>query len=158
MAQAVLGIAFLIFGGVSIWDARRIASTTRLRGTLDIVGPDGYSLGVGVLLLAIGVLLTLKGFADARHRGARVAPSAADETGSYSHFALIAVLLVYAIAMPVVGYAVTTLAFFLAVFRIMGIRSWVRNAVASLGLTVLFYLAFTIVADLPLPKGWHGLG
>jgi hypothetical protein len=165
MSHALLGLAFLLFGAVSVWDANRIASTIRLRGTLDVVGPDRYLLGVAVLLIVVGALLVVDGIVAARRRAVRTvgatarAPGAATvEEGGYAHFALMAALLAYALLMPVAGYAAATLAFLVAVFRIMGIRSWTRTIVASLLLTALFFVSFTELADLPLPKGWHGLG
>ena len=161
MAQALLGIALLVFGVASILDARRIGSTIRRRGTLDIVGPDGYLLGVGVLLLLLGVLLALQAWLQWRRavpRDAGAAATATADEGGYAHFALIAALLGYAVLLPVAGYAASTVIFLLAVFRIMGVRSWVRSAGGALALTILFYVAFTRVADLPLPRGWHGLG
>jgi len=167
MAQALLGIALLVFGVASILDARRIGSTIRRRGTLDIVGPDGYLLGVGVLLLLLGVLLALQAWlqwrrAAPRDAGAAAAAAAAAtataDEGGYAHFALIAALLGYAVLLPIAGYAASTVVFLLAVFRIMGVRSWARSAAGALALTILFYVAFTRVADLPLPRGWHGLG
>jgi hypothetical protein len=157
MSQAILGIAFLIFGAASVADALRIRSTIRLRGTLDYVGPDGYLIGVGVLLLIVGALLIPAGVMA--YRRARVNGDARTaEEGGYAHFALIAAMLAYAVAMPVLGYAASTLAFLIAVFRIMGVRSWTRTIVGSVVLSVVFFVSFTVVADLPLPSGWHGLG
>ena len=159
MAQAILGVAMFVFGVASILDARRIGSTIRRRGTLDIVGPDGYLGGVGVLLVILGVLLAIAGLREARRRAAsgNAAP-AADDAGGYAHVALIVALLAYAVVLPVAGYVASTVVFMLAVFRIMGVSSWVRAALGAIAITALFYAAFTRVADLPLPRGWHGLG
>ena len=157
MSRTLLGIAFLVFGGVSIWDARRIAGTIRRRGTLDIVGPDGYLMGVAVLLLVIGASLVIGAWLQRRRAVTAAAQSQAAE-GGYAHFALMGALVVYAAIMPAAGYALSTLAFLVAVFRVMGVSSWVRCVVGALVLTALFYGAFTGIADLPLPRGYHGLG
>ena len=68
MAVALMGLSFLVFGAISIWDALRISGTVRLRGTLDLVGPDGYLLGVAVLLIVVGFLLLIQGVSEARKR------------------------------------------------------------------------------------------
>ena len=157
MSVVLLGLSFLLFSAVSIWDGMRIAGSVRLRGTLDLIGPDRYLLGVAALLAVVGALLLVQGILTLRKAQPAAGP-AADEGGGYVHFALIGILLVYAILLPIAGYLITTLAFFLVTFRVMGMSRWGVNVISSIASTALFWSAFTVLADLPLPKGLLGIG
>src|SRR6185436_3606050 len=103
MSVVLLGLSFLLFSAVSIWDGMRIAGSVRLRGTLDLIGPDRYLLGVAVLLALVGVLLLVQGVLMMRKPQAAGTAPAADDGGSYVHFALIGILLAYAILLPIAG-------------------------------------------------------
>ena len=67
--------------------------------------------------------------------------------------ALIAALLLYIIAMPIAGYVISTLPFFIAVFWVMGMRRKIVILASSVTLTAIFWAAFTMLSDLPLPQG-----
>jgi putative tricarboxylic transport membrane protein len=163
MPVLVLGLAFLLFGAVSIWDGMRIGGALRARGTLDLVGPDRYLIGVAVLLLAIGALLVLDGYAATRRvravasAGARAAHDA-ESTGGRTHLWLFLALVAYAALLPVLGYLIATVAFTAAAFRIMGTVRWRTIAFAAVLLTALCYGSFLWIADLPLPRGVLGVG
>lgn len=160
MPSIILGVLFVLFGTVSIWDAQRIASTIRRRGTLDLIGPDGYLNGAAGLLIVVGVLLLVKGVNDWRKARARVpaivpatvAPD--DPTASTSrHLALLAVLIAYAVLLPILGYAIATVIALTALFRIMGVNGWWRVLAWAIGTTAVFHFGFVVIADLPLPAG-----
>jgi hypothetical protein len=205
MPAMILGLLFLVFGAVSIRDAQRIASTIRKRGTLDVIGPDGYLEGTAVLLIVVGILLLVQGVIAWR-RGRTAVPatpalkstigmddsadaalahaagdaaagasaraaagaSAGAATGAVAgastetavatgrHIALLGVLVAYAVALPLAGYAIATSAALTALFRIMGVRGWLKVILWALGTTAVFYVGFVVVADLPLPKGLPG--
>jgi hypothetical protein len=167
ISTMILGALFLLFGGVSIWDAQRIASTIRRRGTLDLIGPDGYLNGAAGLLI-VGVLLLVQGVLEWRRsrasvsramRAASIATNDGDSTSTTGrHLALLGVLVAYAVLLPVIGYAIATLAALMALFRIMGVSGWWRILAWSIGVTVVFHVGFVVIADLPLPKGLLKLG
>lgn len=152
----LLGVGLLAFGAVSFWDAYRISSTLRLRGTLDVVGPDRYLFGLTVLLLIMGGLLIIKGVPAWRAQAVTAEPGTRDK--SNRHMALFAILLAYILLMPFLGYAFSSLVFFLALFRTMGMTNWISNTASSVALTAIFFLAFVFGADMPLPAGVLGLG
>jgi putative tricarboxylic transport membrane protein len=163
MPVLALGLAFLLFGIVSIRDGMRIGGALRARGTLDLVGPDRYLIGVAVLLLAIGALLVLDGYASLRRVRAPASasrPSSGDagSTGGRTHLWLFLALIVYAALLPVLGYLIATVAFTAAAFRIMGTVRWRSIALAAVLLTAVCYASFLWIADLPLPRGVLGFG
>jgi len=171
MPMLALGCAFLLFGAVSVWEALRIGASLRARGTLDLIGPDRYLLGVAVLLLAVALLLIIQGARAlrsarvARPAAARPAPAApgnehatADEPAGGAHAWLLGALVAYAILLPLLGYLVATLGFTTAAFRIMGTRHWGTTLIGAIVLTGLCYASFRWIAELPLPRGVLGLG
>lgn len=169
MPHIVLGLAFIAFGAISIYDALRIGAALRARGTLDIVGPDRYLFGVAVLLVVVGACLIVQAWTSRRvprHAGAaRVAPAAgiggmpadADVAQGRAHLWLFAALLAYVALLPLLGYLVATVLFAIAAFRVMGVRSMLRAAVAAVLLTAVCYGSFVLIADLPLPRGVLGI-
>lgn len=166
MPLLILGVAFMAFGAVSIYDALRIGAALRARGTLDIVGPDRYLYGVAVLLLVVGALIILQAWMARRlpsRTPPRAAPAAAagapvDEAPQgRAHLWLFAALVVYVALLPVLGYLVATVLFAGAAFFIMGMAGALRIAIAALLLTAICYASFLMIADLPLPRGILGL-
>jgi len=174
MPMFTLGVAFLLFGAVSVWEALRIGGTLRSRGTLDLIGPDRYLLGVAVLLLVVGVILLIQG-AYAARRSRTVQPAAAppmrsapvnghasvattDAPVGNAHLWLLGTLFAYAVLLQVLGYLLATVAFTAATFRIMGTKSWWTTLIGAIVLTGVCYASFLWIADLPLPRGMLGIG
>jgi len=69
---------------------------------------------------------------------------------------VLAVLVAYAFALEPVGYLVTTLVLFVAVSALLGSRSWPRDIVIGLGLSVAVYFTFTQLLAVRLPSGVLG--
>ena len=145
-------------GLLSIWVANRITSTIRPRGTLDLVGPDRYMQGLAVVLIVLGTGLLIKGFRDYARRDVPEHRSRAVESRQGLHWALVAILIAYTALLAVLGYPLATLMAFLALFWIMGIRTWFKTCVASLIATATFYVLFIVIAGMDFPKGMLGLG
>ncbi len=145
-----LSCAFLLFGVLSIWDALRIRGTVRKPGLFDVLGPDNYFLGVGVVLLLLGVLLAASALRDARQPGER---EPAPQT-SRLYLVAFALTVLYALGILGIGYALATVIFFILALRLLGGQSWTVDIATSLALTLIFYVLFIYLADIPLPAGW----
>lgn len=150
-----LGATLIGVGLLSIWDANRISTTIRPRGTLDLVGPDRYMQGLAVVLILLGLGLLFKSVRDKGQEQASHKPVAVQQT---LHWVLIAILIAYTLALTVLGYPLATLVAFVALFWAMGIRRWTVNGLASLAATAMFYVLFVTVAGIDFPKGMLGLG
>ena len=157
MSSIILGAALLLFSLIAAWDATRITASLRLPGVFDLVGPDRYLLGVAVLIGGLGAGLLIQSFLTA---GASSAPQIEDDEGptSQRHFALIGALIVYAAAIPVLGYLISTFAFVIAAFRIMGLKDWRWILLSAAALVIGFYFAFERLADMALPAGVWDIG
>lgn len=157
MSILLLGITLVVFSVASMLDAARISETLRQPGVFDLVGPDRYLMGTGILLLVLGVGLLYQG-ARQVYAGGRHAPGAGGDSDANTHLWLLGGIVVYAVLMATVGYTISTLVFFLIAFRVMGMRSWGWVVGSAVVVTSCFAILFRYAADMPLPKGWFGLG
>lgn len=157
MPFLLLGLTLEVFAIASILDANRISTRLRLPGVFDLMGPDRYLLAIGILLLLLGLGLIAQGARQLRAAaGTRTSPAATEAV--HTHLWLLAAIVLYAVLMPVAGYTIATLAFFLAAFRIMGMRSWGWTIGSASVVTASFAWIFLRAADMPLPRGWLNLG
>jgi len=142
----------IIVALLGIVDAWRLSSVVRAGGTFhDVIGPDRYlgAISVGLLFCAIGALAkTLK---SARP------PMGKKEEGEGSQVnqvvLVVFVLVLYAFAMPILGYLLATCFFFPVIYFIFGVRPWLRSVIIGLSTTAVFYAIFEYFAEMPLPKG-----
>lgn len=62
-------------------------------------------------------------------------------------------LLVYVVAMPKVGFYVTTLAMLIVYMRVLGIRSWKTILIVTVIVMLFIFGLFTLGLNIPLPTG-----
>ena len=149
MPKIVLAAIFIVLAGISLWDGYRITTTLRRPGVYDGLGPDRYLMTIGLLVLILGVALAVQGAREFR----RHAPQPAGEPASNRHLWLLGTVCGYVVLIWLLGYALATLAFFIAALWIMGQRDWRWNLPSALALTVAYYLMFEYAADISLPQG-----
>lgn len=152
MPKILLGAIFVALAAVSFWDGYRITSTLRRPGIYDGLGPDRYLMVVGLIVLLLGVALAVQGAREMR----QPVPQAAEEQASNRHLWLLAAICAYAGLIWFLGYALATLAFFIAALWIMGQRNWRWNLPSAVALTVAYYFMFEYAADISLPQGVFG--
>lgn len=159
MSNILLGLAMLAFAGISLWDGARITASFRIPGSFDLVGPDRYLTGVALLIGVLGLAVLAQGVLQQRLQPTASEPQTAtgDSTLSQRHFVLIGLLILYAVLIPVLGYILATLLFFVATFRVMGVSTWVYTILWSLVGTATFVVSFLTVANMSLPHGLLGI-
>ncbi len=149
LAESFLVIIVALLG---IADAWRLSSVVRVGGTFhDVIGPDRYLGAISVGLLICGVWALGKNLKGSGHT-----PVQKKETGE-SQVTLVAlvvfVLILYAFAMPILGYLLATCIFFPIIYFIFGVRPWLKSILIGLSTTAVFYAIFEYFAEMPLPKG-----
>jgi putative tricarboxylic transport membrane protein len=116
--------------------------------TLATPGPGIFPLAVGLALLALAVWQLLAG-------GRRPAPAVAGEADDVgiirAPLIMIAVLVLYAVSLPRLGFTLTSFVLVLAASWLMGLRGWWRPVVLALGVTVVSRLIFGFWLGVPLP-------
>jgi hypothetical protein len=121
----------------------------------EILGADVYFMMISVLLLICGVLGLGVGLAD---KGSTSERSASLSSRRYVHLGLIVTAYVmYTLAVPVLGYTLSSVCFFPMIFYLFGVRPWLKGALLGLGVAFLSHFFFIFLMKIPLPKGWFKL-
>jgi putative tricarboxylic transport membrane protein len=149
LAESFLIVIVALLG---IADAWRLSSVVRAGGTFhDVIGPDRYLGAISVGLLLCGIWALSKNLKIARP------PMIKKEEGKGSHVhqvvLVVFVLVLYAFAMPILGYLLATCFFFPVIYFIFGVRPWLKSILIGLSTTAVFYAIFEYFAEMPLPKG-----
>ncbi len=66
---------------------------------------------------------------------------------------MIVVLALYILLIEIVGYLIASPIFFLLLFRILGITSWLRNLGLSIVCSILLYIIFVHWLAMVFPRG-----
>jgi hypothetical protein len=149
------GALFLLLGVVSIADGWRIAQQAREGANFDAIGPDRYLIGLGAAMLLAGLWRLLRGLPPESD----VATVVPDRDGkATAHLLLtLAMLVAFALLVPVLGFSPTCFLFLAAQLRVLGGWSWWRSLGVAAPIALAFHLAFISLADMPLPKGYFGI-
>lgn len=147
MLKRMQGVVFALLGVGSLIDAWRIASTVRPGATFDLLGPDRYLMVLASLMIVSGTMLAI----------ARTAPATAESRATLwplpDHVVVLLALMVFALTMPLVGFAPACFAFFMLAFMLVSRWSVWRGAAYSSALVAGLYFVFVRFADVPLPRG-----
>ena len=123
------------------------------RGGYSTSGPRFVPLIVAISLIALSALFLLRTFA---RPDVALAQRSAEEDAA-THWAtpglIMAVLLAYAFLLDPIGYPLATAAVFIAIARLLGSRSIVRDVLVGLVLGFGLYTAFTQYLGVSLPAG-----
>lgn len=148
----VVGAALVAFSLGLVIQAWQIAE----KGGWSANGPAVFPLATagGMVLFSAAFLIQARRKPDV-HLEEHIANERAD-----SHMGTVikvgAVLLGYAAAVGIIGYALATSAMFAVVCRLLGSRRWVLNIAIAIGLSVAVYYAFTELLGVRLPSGLLG--
>ncbi len=138
----IWGIVILIFGGVYLIEGFRIPEAV----IGDPLGPRIFPTILGCSMAACGAYLIIK------PEGGGVQPILVRRSFIQVLF-LCALLLLYAIILPWLGYLPATFLLLLIAAMIMGERSFTRGLVISAVFSAGVFLLFTRVLTIPLPLG-----
>jgi hypothetical protein len=132
LGLAVLALGYLLVG-------RRYPLDT-----LATPGPGIFPLAAGLALLALAVWLLVS--------AARSGPDPSGGGGRpRAPLIMAAVLVLYAAALPVLGFLLTSFALVIVAARLMGLDDWWRAAALALGVTAASRLLFGTWRGVPLP-------
>ena len=149
----IQGLLFILLGVVASYDSWRITTTVRPTANFDAIGPDFYLAILSGLMILLGLGLALR-------------PKAEGAAGDWSDlrrwppadFLVVGVVLALFIwLIPIIGFTVSCLLFFVALFRLLGRWSWKRAISYAVITTVSIYALFVYGADMSLPKSFLGI-
>jgi len=143
----ILEIILLVMAVVGIFEGIRLSKSVLLFA--DPVGPGWYLFFMSCLLFICAMALFVRALIK------RKAGQHEVDLSLHKGFAgrVMLLLFLYGIAILYLGYAVASAIFFVWVQRLFGERSWARCAVLGATITGCFYLVFSYLANLPLPRG-----
>lgn len=143
----ILEIILLIMAVVGIFEGIRLSKSVLLFA--DPVGPGWYLFFMSSLLFVCALALFVRAFL--RRKAGQHETSLSLHKGFAGRAMFL--LFLYGIAIIYLGYAVASAIFFVWVQRLFGERSWVKCTMIGAAITGCFYLVFSYLAHLPLPRG-----
>ncbi len=143
----ILEIILLVMAVVGIFEGIRLSKSVLLFA--DPVGPGWYLFFMSCLLFICAMALFVRAFT--KHKAGQPEVSLSLHKGFAGRAMFL--LFLYGVAVIYLGYAIASAIFFVWVQRLFGERSWVRCTVLGATITGCFYLVFSYLAHLPLPRG-----
>ena len=116
--------------------------------TLVTPGPGLFPLLIGGALFVIALWQLARAARAEQVAGGRVDPGPGSRRAP---LILSVVLLLYVIALPRLGFVVTSFALVLVASRLMGATGWWRPALLALGITLASRIVFVTWLGVPLP-------
>jgi putative tricarboxylic transport membrane protein len=148
MPALVEGILVTVLGLVVLIESVRL---TLLKGDalakVDILGPAGYLMGLGLLMTGLGFTYLLS------HLRKDLDKKKNDGKNRMKMASMLIVLIMYVFLINIIGYFFASVVFFALIFRIAGFRSWPAIGGLSLGTSAVFYLIFVHCLDIMFPAG-----
>jgi len=147
--EAVVAVAFLIFGSIVVWDSRRLGAAW---------GSDGPEAGyfpyyIGLIICISAIAILIRAFSS----GARGSKPFVEWGQLKMVITMMVPSTVYValINNPVysLGIYEASVIFMAFFMRYLGKYAWPKIAAISLGVVVAFFLMFEVWFKVPLPKG-----
>ena len=142
------GLLFVVVGLVCMAEAYRLNGAQDTHLLHQELAPGFYIFLLGFVLATGGAahLLLASRSTDAG-RASSTTPMKIRLAGTF------AALVGYALLLELVGYLIASMAFFLVLFRIFGVRSWLTNLILSAAFGGVFYLLFVHYLTVIFPRG-----
>lgn len=147
----IWGFLFLAFGAVWCWDGWRLEAAQRADSMFDELGPDRYLVVLGVIMLAVGASLLLRPPPNLVNAGIEFTAAVWWPPRPPVTFTL--AMVGYTLAIPLLGYAIATLLFFLVLYPLAGHRAPGAVVAYAVGTSLAFYIIFDQLSDMALPAG-----
>lgn len=141
------GMVIFIVGVVTFIEGVRLTIMEKIQ-LYDVFGPGNYTIGIGSCLVILSIIYILSHCRDMTEQAEIL-----DRELKNRLLSMIGLLAIYAILMNLVGYLLSTLLFFLLIFRVAGFKSWPVIVMTSVGVTGFLYIVFQHWLRMPLPRG-----
>jgi len=139
------GVAVVVAAALAVGVAARFPSAGGA-----VPGPATFPIGMAVLWGVAGLALVLSGV-----RRTKAAEPTAARAG-WRPWALLALGVGYAAAMPWLGFVSSSALFVILALRALGYRHGWRAAAIGLSAAFVVYGVFGFVMNVPLPEGFFG--
>lgn len=142
----LMGVLLIVLGILSLFEVRRILDLGISSG---LVGDHTFPLILGIFFIAAGVYFQFVGPDQAV-----IFPQ-----GPVLRKMLwcLAILIVYWMVIPYLGYTVSTFLGSAALFRVMGEYKWWQCIFYGAAVAIFLHFIFRVWLYLPFPSGWLGI-
>jgi putative tricarboxylic transport membrane protein len=152
--ELVAGLVLCAIAGLYLLAGRRYPLDSLVNP-----GPGVFPLAIGLLLLALAGMQVVRAVLR-RPRATETARSGSGPPDAAMGLpaVMLAALVVYLLAMPWLGFQLSTLLLVLVAAKLMGTPGWARPAVLAAGVLLGCWLVFSLWLRVPLPRGALGIG
>lgn len=149
MPAFVEGILVSVLGLVVLIESIRLMSLKDAQVKVDILGPGGYLIALGLLMTGLGFTYLLS------HLRKDLDKEKNDEKNGTGMKlpSMVMTLAIYVFLINIIGYPLASVVFFFIIFRITGFRSWAIIGGLSVGIPIIFYIIFVHWLDMIFPAG-----
>jgi putative tricarboxylic transport membrane protein len=153
-----LGVVALTVSAGYLYEALRIPESL----LADVVGARGVPIAVGWITAALGLILCLRGVLSRTHATAETASAAPSNSEAFGRhllaLGLLAILAMYVVVLPYMGYIASTALLIGAVARFSGAAFGRNMLLASIAGGLVLWVLFDPLLEISLPVGswWQG--
>lgn len=151
--ELAIGIFTIAFSAILLAVLIPYGIVTPRKVRLLVLSPLFWPSILGVLLLLCGIILTIQGWLSSDDASAEPGPEYPGRPGVLRLAALLALIIVYYLAIPLLGMVWASVLAFLALIAITGTKRWISACVVALVLPLALYSFFNHVAGVPIPQG-----
>jgi hypothetical protein len=151
-AALIDSAAFIAISIVCLVEGFRLNVTANPHALSQRLAPGYYVVLLGAILLVAGIVHLVGGLRRRDKPASRRAPAQAAAM-TVGLAGIVAALVLYAIMVTLIGYAVGTAVFFLVTFAIFNVRPWPLTIALSLGLAGVCYALFANYLGIIFPRG-----
>lgn len=145
------GMIFTVIGLIGVYEGIRLARAKDLTVVQDPLGSDGYIITIGLALIIAGVLYIIVNYKDDSDKG-KVIVDEGEKSTLLKVVSIFVSLAVSCLLINFIGYLLSTLIFFLLMFRIFEFK-WLQNAILSVVLSIAFWITFEYLLSMSFPQG-----
>ncbi len=142
-------IILLVLSLIGIVEAIRLILERNPHVAPDIVGPGIYVLLMSLALMATGILH----LAGIHKKNQNILKKEGSKEKQLRMISMVGILAIYIFLIDIIGYLMATSGFFLAMFRIAGVKSWRFNVIMTLTCTAIYYFVFIECCNMIFPRG-----
>lgn len=118
--------------------------------SFDPVGPAGFSLAMITLLVILTATSIIKSIKNKEYKVKTVV----NKRGLAEGLTVCALSVLYVFLMSTVGYLLLTPFYVAGLLCVLGNKNWKKIVILSLTVTVILYLPFRYIFNVPLPRGF----
>jgi putative tricarboxylic transport membrane protein len=142
------GLVLIIVGIVGMAEGVRLMITQGPGVVHDVVGPNRYLMGVAIALIITGAIHILH-----YRKGTTLEKLKIDMGMLKLAMKIFIILIINVFLIEMVGFFLATAVFFVLTFRVLGITSWLKNAILTIISSSLFYIIFVYLLNMAFPQG-----